>query len=518
MDTQKRPNILLITSDQQHWSTLGVINPKIRTPNLDRLAREGTRFTRAYCNNPVCSPSRSTIITGQYPSWHGCWTIGVKLPEDVPTVGDVFQKNGYRTALIGKAHFQPLASEPPEQESWECQPRLRDLEFWRNFTGPWYGFEHVEVARNHADETHVGQHYALWMEENGLTNWRDYFQEWPRKTDAAGKYWEAGRQHSWDLPAKFHYTTWTAERSIAAIERYAESDEPFFLWTSFHDPHPPYLVPEPYASMYDPDDMEPGTLQADEMAKMPPPHQLTQEERPDFSAYRETPHGNHGYHSHRHNKDALKKNMAVYYGMVTFMDEQIGRILDRLDELGIADSTLIVFSTDHGHFLGHHGLIAKGAFHYEDLLRLPFLARWPGQIPAGQVSDSLQALIDLPETFLDACGIAIPGQMQGVSQLPVWTGEAAEAAEAAARDNVIVEFRHQPTAVHLRTFIEKRYKMTVYRDREWGELFDLEADPDERENRWDDPEYAAIKCALLRRFLNAELVREPTRLPRIAGA
>jgi arylsulfatase A-like enzyme len=172
-----RPNILLITSDQQHLSTLGVVNPKIKTPNLDRLAREGTRFDRAYCNNPVCSPSRSTIITGQYPSWHGCWTIGVKLPEDVPTVGDVFQKHGYRTTLVGKAHFQPLASDPPEQESWECQPKLRDLDFWRQFHGPWYGFERVELARNHADEAHVGQHYALWMEEKGLTNWRDYFVE-----------------------------------------------------------------------------------------------------------------------------------------------------------------------------------------------------------------------------------------------------------------------------------------------------------------------------------------------------
>src|SRR5688572_13392021 len=176
-----QPNILLITSDQQHYDTLGVSNPRISTPNLDRLAREGTRFTRAYCNNPVCSPSRSTIITGMYPSWHGCWTIGVKLPEDVPTVGEVFQKQGYRTALIGKAHFQPLASCPPEQESWECQPRLRDLEFWRGFTGPWYGFEHIEIARNHADEAHAGQHYALWMEEKGLTNWADYFQSWPPK-------------------------------------------------------------------------------------------------------------------------------------------------------------------------------------------------------------------------------------------------------------------------------------------------------------------------------------------------
>ncbi len=178
--TSTAPNILLITSDQQRWNTLGKINPILSTPHLDRLCDEGTRFSRAYCNSPVCSPSRSTIITGMYPSWHGCWSIGVKLPEDVPTVGALFSRAGYDTTLIGKAHFQPLASDPEgEQVSLECQPTLRDLPFWSEFHGPWYGFDHVELARNHADESHAGQHYALWLESKGVSNWRDYFQSWP---------------------------------------------------------------------------------------------------------------------------------------------------------------------------------------------------------------------------------------------------------------------------------------------------------------------------------------------------
>ncbi len=145
----QQPNILLITSDQQHWDTLGATNPRIRTPHLDRLAREGTRFERAYCTNPVCSPARASIITGLYPAWHGCWTIGVKLPEDVPTVGDVLAGAGYATQLVGKMHFQPLNS-TPASVSIECLPALRDLDFWRGFHGPWYGFQHVETARNHA--------------------------------------------------------------------------------------------------------------------------------------------------------------------------------------------------------------------------------------------------------------------------------------------------------------------------------------------------------------------------------
>jgi arylsulfatase A-like enzyme len=507
------PNILLITSDQQHWDTLGVTNQRIRTPSLDRLCAEGMRFDRAYCNSPVCTPSRATIITGMYPAWHGAWTIGVKLPEDVPTVGEVFSRHGYDTTLIGKAHFQPLAT-TPEQQSLECQPTLRDLDFWRGFQGPWYGFDHIEIARNHADEAHAGQHYAIWMEQHGLSNWRDYFQPWPPAPGGnREQYWRQGRQHRWELPEQLHYTTWTAERTIASIERSTAGKRPFFTWASFHDPHPPYLVPEPWASMYDPDDMQPGSLDPEELALMPPHFRLTQEASPDFSAYRETQHANHGFHSHLVDRATLRKDMAVYYGMISFMDQQIGRIIDALDRLGLADNTLVVFTTDHGHFLGQHGLIAKGAFHYEDLLRVPFVVRYPGNAPAGRTSSSLQALVDLAPTFLSAAGIPVPGIMQGVNQLPVWQG-----ASAAARGNVVVENRHQPSAVHLRTYVEERYKLTVYRDRPYGELFDLAVDPQERRNLWDDPASAVVKCQLLHRCLNAELQREPTRYPRIAHA
>lgn len=505
----KRPNILLITSDQQHFTALGCRNPKIKTPALDRMAAEGTRFERAYCNNPVCSPSRSTMITGLYPSWHGCWTIGVKLPEDVPTVGDAFQRNGYATTLVGKAHFQPLA-DVPGSSSIECQPLMRDLDFWRNFHGPWYGFQHVETARMHGDESHAGQHYGIWMEEKGLKNWRDYFWPWPHTKDMKQRY------GAWDLPEDLHYSTWTGERTVANIERHVKNDEPFFLWSSFHDPHPPYVVPEPFASMYDPEDMEPGALEPGEFDRMPPHFAKTQEENPDFSIYYEESGrklANHGFNSHLKSVRKMKQNMAIYYGMVSLMDREIGRILDSLDRLGIADNTLVVFSTDHGHFLGQHGLGAKGAFMYEDLVKLPFLVRWPGQVPAGKVNHALQGLIDLPSTFLSAAGIPVPGLMQGVDQLDVWRGKAAR-----ARDHVIVENRHQPTRLHLRTYVDERFKMTMYRDQPYGELFDLQEDPGEVNNLWDDPAAAEKKAEVLRRWVNAEIKREPTRMPRIAGA
>src|SRR5690606_22425218 len=149
------------------------------------------------------------ILTGQYPSSHGCWTIGTKLDEETPTVSGLLSATGYASSLIGKAHSQPLAS-TPEQTSLEAPPRLRALESWRSFHGPYYGFEHIELARNHADEAWAGQHYALWMESHGFADWREHFRSEPG---------EPGRRHRWELPEEHHYTTFVTERSIAAIER-----------------------------------------------------------------------------------------------------------------------------------------------------------------------------------------------------------------------------------------------------------------------------------------------------------
>jgi arylsulfatase A-like enzyme len=497
-------NVLLITSDQQHWNTLGCLNSEISTPNLDRLVAEGIMCTRAYCPNPTCTPTRASMITGQYPSQHGAWSLGTKLSEDRHTVGIDFNEAGYRTALVGKAHFQPLKG-TEEYPSLESYPTLQDLDFWREFDGPFYGFDTVRLARNHADEAHVGQHYALWMEERGLENWRDFYKP-PTGTNA-------NQKHRWDIPEDFHYNTWIAEESCSLLEGYKERGENFFLWSSFFDPHPPYLVPEPWDTLYDPDSITVPQVVPGEHDRNPPHFRMTQEENPDFSAWRESGMGIHGYHSHLHDREAMAKNIAIYYGMVTMMDKYIGQILDRLDGLGMTEDTLVVFTTDHGHLFGQHGMIAKGGFHYEDLVRLPFIARCPGEIPAGQRSSALQSLVDLPTTFLSWADIEVPEMMVGVDQGPVWRGEAEK-----ARDHIVVENRHEPTTIHLKTYVEDRYKLTVYFEQTYGELFDLEEDPAELNNLWDSPSHEGLKNRLIQRLLFAEMGKEPLWMPRISGA
>lgn len=514
-----KPNLLLITSDQQHWFTLGINNPKIKTPNLDRLAAMGTNFTRAYCPNPTCTPTRATLITGQYPSQHGAFTLGTKLPENVPTIGQYLHDDGYWTALIGKAHFQPLINRPDlDCESVESYPLLRDLEFWKTFNDkhtPWYGFDFVETCRNHTDEGHAGQHYGIWLEEQGLADWKEYFG--PRndkvKDSNCSKSPTVNKTMHWELPEELHYTAWTGKRTIAAIEKAKADNKPFFIWSSYHDPHPPYAVSEPWASMYNPQDMEPGEFVDGEFDKMPPPHKMTREDKPDFSTFNADGKGNHGYHRHGQSKEFLKEAMACYYGMISFMDHWIGQTLDALEANGMIDNTLIVFTSDHGHFLGQHGLCAKGPFHYDDVIRVPMIAAWKGHIPAGKVSNDVQSLVDYAPTFCAAAGMEKPRSMSGMNVLANWTdGDQ-------VRDYAIVENHHQVgPEVHLRTIVTEEYKLTVYRGREWGELFDMKKDPNELNNVYDDPAYRDVREMMYRKLADAALDSEMTPTARVYGA
>ncbi|WDR03978.1 sulfatase-like hydrolase/transferase [Devosia algicola] len=274
----------------------------------------------------------------------------------------------------------------------------------------------------------------------------------------------------------------------------------------------PYTVSEPWASMYDPGDMSVGAVVPGEHERNPPHFGKTQEEDPDFGDWHK-PHAAHGCSSHLYPEAELKKDKTTYYGMISFIDQEVGKLLDKLDALGITENTLVIFTTDHGHFLGQHGLIAKGPFHYEDMLRIPFLVRQPGTVPAGRVSDALVSLVDLAPTMLDAAGLKVPGEMQGVSQMAYWAG-----GTEPVRDFVICENRHNPEMPHVQTYVDQRYKISVYRHGEFGELFDLETDPREIRNLWDDPASAALKQDMLLAMVQGVMRSEPTRMPRIAGA
>ena len=382
---------------------------------------------------------------------------------------------------------------------------MHDAAFWKSFNDTFYGFEHYELTRGHTNEQDVGMHYALWLEEK-CKNWKDYFLPPTGNMDRS-------IQYKWPIPEEFHYDAWIAERTNEKLKEYKEEGENFFLWASFFDPHPSYHVPEPWDTMYDPESLTIPQVVEGEHDKNPPHFAMTQELNPDFSDYKESGYFMHGFHRHASKEKDLSKKIAVYYGMVSLMDKYIGKILDRLDELGLADNTLVVFTTDHGHFYGHHGLTSKGAFHYEEMIKIPFIVRYPGKIQAGEVSAAMQSLVDLAPTFLSFAGLPVPRAMTGINQSKVWTNQ-----QDKARDHIICEFHHETTSIHLKTYVDERYKLTVYFNHEYGELFDLQEDPRELNNLWDNPEFKDLKSQLLLKYIWAELGKEPMWMPRIAVA
>ncbi|MFC5464561.1 sulfatase [Lederbergia graminis] len=489
MKKQKKPNILLITTDQQHWNTIQALgNNHIKTPNLNRLVEEGTAFERAYVASPVCTPSRSTIITGEYPSRHGCWNIGVELDENRTTIGEIMQENGYMTGLFGKAHFKPVLKEG----SFEAPPHIHKREFWEKWDGPYYGFDKVAMVHGHSDEdSSHGMHYGAWLVKQGI--------------DPA-KYFGPGgghREGSWDIPEEYHYTRWTADQTLDFIEQ-REGEKPFLAWCSFQDPHNAFLCPEPWNSMYDPEQMPDFIEKEGEMADKPSIHQCLIEDRMhelDIDVTADPGHDTGGVQclGHTNKKigyDRAKRWLASYYGMISLIDYHVGRILDRLEKNGLAEDTLVIFTSDHGDYAGNHGFWLKGPIHYEDILRVPFLARWKGTIPAGKRTQSLISLVDLAPTFLEVAGIKGSPSMQGVSQL-----ETMKNPNQAIRDWCLVENRAEPN-FYVKTLVMDRYKLNYYLNRNEGELYDLEKDPYEFVNLYSDPDYAELKMKMFMKLVD----------------
>ena len=491
-------NVLLITSDQQRWDCLGRLNSAIKTPNLDRLADRGILFDRAYTVNPVCTPSRCSLLTGQYPSKHGCFHVGTNLPDDTgPTVAHRFSEAGYDTALLGKAHFQ-ACKDPASPES---APHVHDLDHFDQWFGPYFGFDHAELVIGHTSEPHAaGMHYGAWLRAQGV-DLPSYFDI--HDYDHYGP---------WELPVEQHGSAWVAERTLAAIDRAAEAQKPFFHWASFQDPHNPYVVPEPWASLHDPTDVP-----------TPAPSQGLST-KPDFYAtlaagdfYGDDPElqdkvwGDAKVRPELSAEDTQKVR-AVYYGMVSLMDQQIGRILDRLEADGTIDDTLIVFTSDHGDYLGDHGFWGKGLPTYEGMQRVPFIVAHPACKNRGEISYALQSLVDVPATLLTAANLPPPAGNQGLDQSAAWIDPTKK-----VRDHCRLEFRPAQGPFKQVTFIEDRYKLVLYDTRDYGELYDLTIDPHQARNLFNDSRHESLRETMIAKYRNLDATPDLIR-PRVAVA
>jgi uncharacterized sulfatase len=488
----ERYNILLITSDQHRWDCLGRRNPHLQTPHLDRLAGQGIIYDRAYTCNPVCTPARVSMLTGHYPSRHGCYTIGTSLPQDYPTVPSQLGKAGVYASLIGKAHFQPCTNEPLGNDipSIEAPPRSMDFDFFRRWQGPYFGFEDVRLAIGHASEPHAASmHYGAWLCDQGCPV-EKYF--------GTGQYTDFGR---WELPERFHNSTWTADQTIASLQRAQAAKRPFFIWSSFQDPHNPCVVPEPWASMYRPEDMPEFDLRPGEFADRPPFYDLSQQGKPLGHPDLQTDKAWYCCRGlSQMDRKATRGLAAAYYGMVSLMDHHIGRVLDHLEATGQARNTIVIFTTDHGDYLGNHGLWWKGLPAYDDAQRIPFIVRHPRCATPGQSSAAFQSLVDIPLTAMAALGLAPSAGLQGINQIPAW-----QDANASCRDWALCEYRPTESPFMQKTFVHDRWKLVVYHETQYGELYDLAADPGQSRNLWDDPAAVQAKSDLLLKFISTQM-------------
>lgn len=513
-----RPNFLYLITDQQRADHVGSYgNRVLQTPAIDSLAARGVSFDRFYVANPSCMPNRATMMTGRTPQANGVWSNGVPLSMRANTFVHLLRAAGYRTGLVGKCHLQAFTGRPPVIVPPEPGPKqltpppaLRDavidaygdgrydqelLPRWRDDPDheldlPYYGFDGVDLAILHGDKVHG--HYVRWAKarhpdfeslpgpENELGG-HDYNVAWAWRTR---------------VPEDLYPTTYVEERTLAFLERHAQAKDgrPFFLQCSFPDPHHPFTPPGRYWGLYDPADVElPGSFGR---TNNPPPHlaYLWQErDRGETNRWTHLPQGI----TEREAREAI----ALTYGMIAMIDGAIGRILAKLEALGLAEDTVVVFNSDHGDLLGDHQTMLKGTLHYQGLVRVPFIWVDPRRLGSGR-SRALCGTLDLAPTFLERAGIAPYHDIQGRSLLPL-----IDDPSSSLRDSVYIEEDAQRTFMgfevppRTRTLITRDWRLSINLGVPWGELYHLAEDPYEMTNLWDDSAAAATRAELMEQLV-----------------
>lgn len=499
----RRRNILFITTDQQRWDALGCNGGRVaRTPAVDALAATGLRFERPHVQNVVCMPSRATMITGQYPRTHGVVSNGIALPESTRTVVDVLRDAGYRTGLIGKAHREPLF----DLRGRYTQNQLAS----RNSTGPWLGFDHVELAvHSPIPTTHYGRYLA---------------REHPRALLGFG--WIMSGLGGGDtgapetkinpIPRGLYHTDWVRDGALRFL-RETDEERPWFLWVSFPDPHHPWDPPASERSRVRWRELDlPGghpRARTREVLAQKPRHWLDW-----FEGRFHNPEGGpSSFVPARLSDDQVREVNALVHVENELIDEAVASLMEQLRTRAMDEHTDVIFTSDHGELQGDFGLLFKGPYHVDALLRVPLVWRpAPSASVVPAVVQSPVGLVDLAPTFCDIAGITAPEWMEG---------RALPTRDDPSRSFVLTEWDSQfrRVGMHLRTMFEDRWLVTSYLattrdeggrfplveatvaragvishyDGSEGELYDVREDPLQQRNLWSDPARRATRDALV---------------------
>ena len=412
-----RPNILLLMTDQQRFDTIAALgNSIIKTPALDRLVRQGTAFTRCYTPSPVCVSARHALVTGLSPSQTGCTDNDGVVRDDISLMQRLSEV-GYQTHGVGKMHFNP--------------PR----KLW--------GFE----SRDFSEEGGGRDDYRIFLDENGYDHVED-----PHGVRSEFYYLPQPSQ----VPARLHHTQWTADRSLDFLDR-RDQTRPFFLWTSFIKPHPPFEAPTPWHRLYRAAEMEPPT-------RFPGDQELLTLWNRVQNRYKYRDKGN--------DEMLLRTMRATYYACISFIDRQIGRILERLENDGLLDNTLILFTADHGEMLGDFGCVGKRSM-LDGSVRVAMLAHLPGRFEAGARCEVPATLLDIVPTCLAAVGAPLPA------------ADGRDLSELQGERTVYSQYSSGATGLYLAATRDWKYIYSAADEREW--LFDLNRPSPEHHNLANNP-------------------------------
>lgn len=472
------PNVLILMTDQQRSGALGCYGLRATaTPNLDRLAAEGALFENCYVNNPICTPSRASMLTGKSLPGHGVYKLYDNLPDDQVLFPKRLQQAGYRTALFGKLHVSGRLYEAARRH-------------------PQDGFDIYEWCLEpsiHLDSPFNG--YARWLAEQDPA--------FLARLKAEGR-------KLLHTPRHLHMTHWAAESTIDFIRR-SGRNQPFFCLMSIFDPHNPY---DGYPLEMD------RLVDRTKIAEPLPAGAIGQK-----------PYGIRYEHEHSYlgafrkfSREDLRTMRSGYYAAIALADLEMGRVLAALEEKGIADNTLVIFTSDHGDMLGDHGLLVKGAFFYEACTKVPLVMRWPGRIRGGLRLRQLAQLNDVAATVLAASGCLSDAVQNEMPESRNLLGACAGRADH-TREYAICSYRntgifdtgaYADPAIHATMLRDPRYKLNVYHAPAGrsggaeGELYDMEADPDESVNVWNQPGHSHIRGRMTESLL-AWLVAQDVR-------
>ena len=505
----EKMNVLFIITDAQRVDYLGCYgNKTLKTPNIDRFARESMRFTNYFCTNPICMPNRATMLTGLYPNVHGVRSNGMNLKEDVPTITKTLRNRGWHTAAIGKLHHQfwmaPFKRKSLSAEniaSW-ADPKGRKDPVRENFPNPYYGYDEVEVVVGNGSI--CSGHYIEWLEEKSPSIATEVKQRCLNYDYLFSLFCD-------DIPEEYYCTTYVKERTIAFLERFVKGNygkKPFYLHCSFPDPHYPIIPPKRFRDMYKPEDMELPTTFEDI-----------------GNLYKHEFLGNHlrdppfkQAFLRESTEEEVKNLIALTYASIAYIDSSLGHIFASLEKLGLSDNTIVIYTSDHGDLMGDHGLLFKGPCPYNSVLQLPLLWKVPGLTSPGLVSDSLVSTIDYPKTILNLLGIKEkhqPPDMQGYDITSILKNP-----EQKSRNCCFIENDEEigPLKSRLRHLITDQYKLTIYESMQgYGDMYDRKNDPDELNNLWYNEDFKEKRFELVDTLLHENL-RAQTYFPkRIAG-